>query len=162
MFYSINNTQHGLVGLDLGKALILDVMKVIQQDDPRIKFFATLSPIPGLWEGYLERILVGGDASFQLNRIWAKHFFPDSVQEDLVRLHNHRTGGEAPDFATALHEILDDERWIHDTGYVSRLTSRSLSLCTSISVKRRTDREASEPGRRLSPGKRGSGPQGQC
>ena len=68
MFYSINNTQHGLVGLDLGKALILDVMKVIQQDDPRIKFFATLSPIPGLWEGYLERILVGGDASFQLNR----------------------------------------------------------------------------------------------
>ena len=68
MFYSINNTQHGLVGLDLGKALILDVMKVVQQDDPRIKFFATLSPIPGLWEGYLERILVGGDASFQLNR----------------------------------------------------------------------------------------------
>ncbi len=117
IFYSINNTQHGLVGL--GKALILDVMKVIRRDEPGIKFFATLSPIPGLWEGYLERVLVGGDASFQLNRFGLTRFFPAGVQEDLARLHNHRTGGEVPDFATALHEILDDERWIHDTGYVS-------------------------------------------
>ena len=122
IFYSINNTQHGLVGLGLGKTLIFEVMKVIRRDEPGIKVFATLSPIPGLWDGYLARILDGDDASFQLKRSGLGRFFSVRAQRDLVWLHNRRSGREMPDFTTALYEILSDDRWIEDTAYVGQLT----------------------------------------
>jgi malonyl-CoA decarboxylase len=53
IFYSINNTQNGLAGLGLGKILIFEVVEAIRRDNPTIKTFATLSPIPGFWSRYL-------------------------------------------------------------------------------------------------------------
>lgn len=46
-FYSISNTQEGLKGVSFGDELIKRVVEVLQQEFPRLKVFATLSPIPG-------------------------------------------------------------------------------------------------------------------
>lgn len=48
IFYSISNTQDGLRGVSFGDSLIKRVVETLQADFPRLKCFATLSPIPGL------------------------------------------------------------------------------------------------------------------
>jgi malonyl-CoA decarboxylase len=48
IFYSISNTQTGLRGVSFGDSLIKHVVDTLKQEFPRLKTFATLSPIPGL------------------------------------------------------------------------------------------------------------------
>ncbi len=48
VFYSISNTQIGLRGVSFGDSLIKHVVESLHQEFPRLKTFATLSPIPGL------------------------------------------------------------------------------------------------------------------
>jgi malonyl-CoA decarboxylase len=47
IFYSISNTQTGLKGVSFGDSLIKTVVESLKQEFPRLKTFATLSPIPG-------------------------------------------------------------------------------------------------------------------
>ena len=47
IFYSISNCQRGLVGISLGDFLIKRVVDALAAELPRLKTFATLSPIPG-------------------------------------------------------------------------------------------------------------------
>ncbi len=47
IFYSISNTQSGLRGVSFGDSLIKRVVETLQEELPRLKTFATLSPIPG-------------------------------------------------------------------------------------------------------------------
>ncbi len=47
IFYSISNTQSGLKGVSFGDSLIKRVVETLKEDFPRLKTFATLSPIPG-------------------------------------------------------------------------------------------------------------------
>ncbi|MDE2605335.1 MAG: malonyl-CoA decarboxylase [Burkholderiales bacterium] len=53
IFYSISNCQPGLRGVSFGDALIKRVVETLKEEFPRLKTFATLSPIPGLrgWLG---------------------------------------------------------------------------------------------------------------
>ena len=48
IFYSISNTQAGLRGVSFGDSLIKRVVETLKAEFPRLKTFATLSPIPGL------------------------------------------------------------------------------------------------------------------
>jgi malonyl-CoA decarboxylase len=48
IFYSISSTQPGLRGVSFGDSLIKRVVDVLKAEFPRLKCFATLSPIPGL------------------------------------------------------------------------------------------------------------------
>jgi malonyl-CoA decarboxylase len=48
IFYSISNTQAGLRGVSFGDSLIKRVVETLKDEFPRLKTFATLSPIPGL------------------------------------------------------------------------------------------------------------------
>ena len=48
IFYSISNTQAGLRGVSFGDSLIKRVVESLHEEFPRLKTFATLSPIPGL------------------------------------------------------------------------------------------------------------------
>ena len=52
IFYSISNTQSGLRGVSFGDSLIKRVVETLQEELPRLKVFATLSPIPG-FRGWL-------------------------------------------------------------------------------------------------------------
>jgi malonyl-CoA decarboxylase len=47
IFYSISNTQVGLRGVGFGDSLIKRVVETLKSELPRLKTFATLSPIPG-------------------------------------------------------------------------------------------------------------------
>ena len=53
IFYSISNTQEGLRGVSFGDSLIKRVVETLKAEFPKLKTFATLSPIPGLrsWLG---------------------------------------------------------------------------------------------------------------
>src|SRR5205823_6321736 len=59
IFYSISNCQQGLVGISLGDFLIKRVVDALAAELPRLKAFATLSPIPG-FRGWLASEMDGG------------------------------------------------------------------------------------------------------
>jgi malonyl-CoA decarboxylase len=46
IFYSINSTQGGLKGVSFGDSLIKRVVETLRAEFPKLKTFATLSPIP--------------------------------------------------------------------------------------------------------------------
>ena len=48
VFYSISNAQAGLRDIGFGDFLIKRVVEDLRNEMPRVKHFATLSPIPGL------------------------------------------------------------------------------------------------------------------
>jgi malonyl-CoA decarboxylase len=47
IFYSISNTQTGLRGVSFGNFLLKRVIDDLQRDFPKLRQFATLSPLPG-------------------------------------------------------------------------------------------------------------------
>ncbi|KAF0165424.1 MAG: malonyl-CoA decarboxylase [Rhodocyclaceae bacterium] len=47
IFYSISNTQAGLRGVSFGSFLLKRVIDDLQRDFPKLRHFATLSPLPG-------------------------------------------------------------------------------------------------------------------
>ncbi|MDP1612650.1 MAG: malonyl-CoA decarboxylase [Sulfuritalea sp.] len=53
IFYSISNTQAGLRGVSFGNFLLKRVIDDLQRDFPKLRHFATLSPLPGMaaWVG---------------------------------------------------------------------------------------------------------------
>ena len=56
IFYSISNTQPGLRGVSFGDSLIKRVVELLKVEFPKLKTFATLSPIPG-YRGWLGKNL---------------------------------------------------------------------------------------------------------
>jgi malonyl-CoA decarboxylase len=54
-FYSISNCEPGLKGVSLGNFLIKTVAQQLQREVPRLRTFATLSPIPGFANWLLAR-----------------------------------------------------------------------------------------------------------
>ncbi|MBO9353464.1 malonyl-CoA decarboxylase [Bordetella petrii] len=48
IFYSISNTQPGLRGISFGNFLLKRVIESLLEEVPKLRSFATLSPIPGL------------------------------------------------------------------------------------------------------------------
>jgi malonyl-CoA decarboxylase len=55
LFYSITNCQQGLRGVSFGNVLIKQVVEDLGKEFPRVKTFATLSPIPGFRAWLQER-----------------------------------------------------------------------------------------------------------
>jgi malonyl-CoA decarboxylase len=56
IFYSISNCQTGLRGVSFGDSLIKRVVETLKDEFPKLKTFATLSPIPG-FRGWLTKQL---------------------------------------------------------------------------------------------------------
>ena len=63
IFYSISNTQAGLRGVSFGDSLIKRVVETLKDEFPKLKVFATLSPIPGF------RAWLGKNAGAMLERL---------------------------------------------------------------------------------------------
>ena len=63
IFYSISNTQGGLRGVGFGDSLIKRVVETLKDEFPKLKVFATLSPIPGF------RAWLGKNAATMLDRL---------------------------------------------------------------------------------------------
>lgn len=60
IFYSISNAQKGLRGIPFGNLLIKQVASRLKGEAPNLKYFATLSPIPGLRGRFLDKQLESG------------------------------------------------------------------------------------------------------
>jgi malonyl-CoA decarboxylase len=63
IFYSISNCQKGLKGISFGNFLIKQVVMELQQELPKLKHFATLSPIPG-FSRWLDSQLASSDSAY--------------------------------------------------------------------------------------------------
>jgi malonyl-CoA decarboxylase len=59
IFYSISNAQPGLRGVSMGEFLIKRVVQLLLQEYPRLRRFATLSPVPG-FSRWLDKRLADG------------------------------------------------------------------------------------------------------
>lgn len=73
IFYSISNTQTGLKGVSFGDSLIKHVVETLKLEFPRLKTFATLSPIPGL------RAWLAKNAPAEMVKAWER---PDELAEN--------------------------------------------------------------------------------
>jgi malonyl-CoA decarboxylase len=62
IFYSISNCQQGLAGISFGNFLIKRVVELLTQEFPKLKTYATLSPIPG-FRRWLDAALEDADAN---------------------------------------------------------------------------------------------------
>ena len=113
VFYSINNTQNGLVGLGMGKLLIGKVVEYLKTENKKLKNFVTLSPIPGFWNGYLKPLLEGKDDGFSLKQDDVIEYFPKKAAAKLLERE-----GEASiasnGFSKVLLSILSQEGWVRD------------------------------------------------
>ena len=122
IFYSISNCQRGLTGISFGNFLIKQVVRELAAEIPRLRRFATLSPIPGFrnWlvreaqEGRLPAGPSGGEA--MLDGIetpdWpADHAPGEQSRADLSRL--------------CAHYLLRAKRGIHPLDPVARFHLRN-------------------------------------
>jgi malonyl-CoA decarboxylase len=82
VFYSISNCQRGLAGVNLGTALIKQVVESLRRDLPQLHRFVTLSPIPG-FRGWLEAELANGGANL---RAGERDLLPAEPARVLARL----------------------------------------------------------------------------
>jgi malonyl-CoA decarboxylase len=91
IFYSITNCQKGLRGISFGNFLIKQVAEDLGREFPRLKTFATLSPIPGfrIWltDTATTRPELGELAGALSAADWLEHAGPDTgVRTELMRL----------------------------------------------------------------------------
>ncbi len=107
IFYSISNTQPGLRGVSFGESLIKRVVETLKNEFPKLKVFATLSPIPG-FRGWL-----GKNAAAMLQKLGDKE-----------RAELGRALGTAAPTPEALLEAVETVRESDDKGPLPRLLRR--------------------------------------
>lgn len=99
IFYSISNCQDGLRGVSFGNFLIKQVVEELKAELPQLKFFATLSPVPG-FRSWLRNHLdadgtefppeIGDHANFAdvaaAPEFWSDRARADALRSPLMRL----------------------------------------------------------------------------
>jgi malonyl-CoA decarboxylase len=91
VFYSITNSQEGLRGISFGNFLIKQVAEDLGREFPRLKTFATLSPIPGFRNWLAKAAATHAEltelASTLAGPGWIEHAGPGTrPQAELTRL----------------------------------------------------------------------------
>jgi len=91
IFYSITNCQEGLRGISFGNFLIKQVAEDLGREFPRLKTFATLSPIPGFREWLAETAATHAElaelAGSPAETNWIERAGPGTrAQTELMRL----------------------------------------------------------------------------
>jgi malonyl-CoA decarboxylase len=85
IFYSISDCQGGLRGISFGNFLIKQVAAELGAENPRVRTFATLSPIPGFRRWIEENAaFVATVASGQAIIAWAERTKPPVPRKDAV------------------------------------------------------------------------------
>jgi len=116
IFYSINNAQKGLAGISFGNFLIKRVVDSLSQEFPRLKTFATLSPIPG-FRAWLDRHLREEEFS-------------------LLNSEEYRQIISLPGGAAGLAGLLQTD-WSHDNGVADSLKPILLRLSARYLCEKR-------------------------
>ncbi len=108
IFYSISATQAGLRGVSFGNFLLKRVVEDLQRDFPRLKTFATLSPIPGLvrWVTRHPDELAAAITAADWKRLAAAGVDDASAPALRALLDGDRQWADNPTLARALREPL--------------------------------------------------------
>lgn len=88
-FYSISNTERGLTGIPFGNALIKHAVEQLRAELPRLRTFATLSPLPGFaaWVRTLGERVDADVRTALATPAWHRNAAPLAVlREPLLRL----------------------------------------------------------------------------
>jgi malonyl-CoA decarboxylase len=85
IFYSITNCQQGLRGVRFGGSLIKQVVEDLKQSLPRIKTYATLSPIPG-FRKWLDQQPGHEEIQAMLAQPAAVDRWPETLRQQLLNL----------------------------------------------------------------------------
>jgi malonyl-CoA decarboxylase len=72
IFYSINNCQPGLAGVSFGSFLIKQVTDSLAEEIPSLKYYATLSPVPG-FRAWLNEELTAPQSTIGLSEAARAH-----------------------------------------------------------------------------------------
>jgi len=104
IFYSISNCQLGLAGISFGDFLIKRVVDALATELPRLKVFATLSPVPG-FRAWLERHsrAASGDLLLPAERSAIEALGGEAPERDLAALLDHHAD---PRIGAALRDPL--------------------------------------------------------
>jgi len=128
IFYSISNTQRGLRGISFGDYLIKRVVQRLTKELPRIKTFATLSPVPGF-------------------AAWLNDCPAETVTQAMseVELGGVRALGGIDDPVAALRAVLARLDWPSDPVIRKALKEPLLRLGVRYMVERRESGEPIDP-----------------
>jgi malonyl-CoA decarboxylase len=142
IFYSITNCQEGLRGVSFGNLLIKQVAEDLGREFPRLKTFATLSPIPG-FRKWLAAMADGHpELAELLVRLDGPRWFEDravtkEMQRQLVRLCAYyllhaKQGPEPLDPVARFHlgngARLEKLNWLGDTSQIGMRRSAGLMV----------------------------------
>ncbi|HEV8414636.1 MAG TPA: malonyl-CoA decarboxylase [Bryobacteraceae bacterium] len=87
MFYSITNCQEGLRGVPFGSFLIKQVVEDVGREVPRIRKFATVSPVPGFREWLAENPeLAALQSKLAQPKWWENQELAEELRHELVPL----------------------------------------------------------------------------
>ena len=128
IFYSISNTQVGLRGISFGEFLIKRVVARLSGELPRLKTFATLSPIPGF-------------------SAWLADLTTEELAQSFseAELGGLRALGGSDDAPAALGAILARPDWTEDEVIRRALKEPLLRLCARYFLQRRDDGQPIDP-----------------
>ncbi len=110
VFYSISNCHPGLAGVSFGNFLIKNVVEEMRRENPALKTFVTLSPVPG-FRGWLAEAELGGlvpDALAQKVKRPVGRVVESDVYDALMKLCAHyllreKSGGLPRDPVARFH-----------------------------------------------------------
>ena len=121
IFYSISNTQKGLRGISFGSFLIKRVADDLARSFPKLKTFATLSPMPGL-RRWMEAALANG--------------LPDDLTPSEAAALEARLGSSTE---SALLEVVSAAGWQDDAALVDLVRAPLMRLAARylLEAKRR-------------------------
>ncbi len=147
IFYSITNCQEGLRGISFGNFLIKQVAEDLGREFPRVKTFATLSPIPGFRKWLAsDAAKLSGEAQAKLapllERMGDPHWLDDkdlstALQQPLTQLCAHyllrAKQGEEPLDPVARFHLSNGARmerinWMGDTSEAGMFRSAGLMV----------------------------------
>lgn len=112
IFYSISNCQKGLKGISFGNFLIKRVVDELRSEIPHLKYFATLSPIPG-FVSWLAGIK--SDSEFP---------FLQGDDAELVKI-----AGQTDSTISSILTLLRKGEWYESEGILPALEATLLSAC---------------------------------
>ena len=128
IFYSISDTQKGLRGVSFGDYLIKRVVQHLSQELPRIKTFATLSPVPGFLA-------------------WVEDCPAEAVEQALSEVEQGgiRALGGTDSPHLALKAILARADWHNDPVICKAIKEPLFRLCARYFLERRDDGRPIDP-----------------
>src|SRR6266705_878911 len=142
IFYSITNCQEGLRGVSFGNLLIKQVAEDLGREFPRLRTFATLSPIPGFRKWLAATAEGRPELGGLLTRLEAPRWLEDraiakDMQRQLVRLCAYyllhaKQGAEPLDPVARFHlgngARLEKLNWLGDTSEIGMRRSAGLMV----------------------------------